>query len=117
MVNKRVSDFAMKCPRDCPFRMRLASGFTPYFCAFALYADMLDAGRHTRTEIREDGTVDYHIPPDCDVYEKYKGEKDMVEKAKRDYESRNVQLKLDSSRSRDLVVTGHKHPKVQKRHR
>ena len=69
----RQTDFAeQKCPRGCPFLDRLCGGTSYRFCSYTLYARSLDPDRLTRTTVSPDGKVDYHIPPHCDIYEKYK---------------------------------------------
>lgn len=117
MVRECGNFAAHDCPRDCPFLDRIASGQTMRFCSFALYADLIEAGRHTRTEILPDGTVDYHIPPNCDVYERYKGEIELVRKVKKEYERHYANLKLHKSHDNELQVTGHKHSLVWKNYR
>lgn len=72
---KHDEGFAKSCPKDCPFRCN-TSGLI--MCQFALYADKLEPGRLTRLEVEMDDNYRvtkeiWHIPPECDVYEKYKG--------------------------------------------
>lgn len=106
MVKKRKvdsGDFVMnRCPEDCPFRDKMSFGIT--FCSFAIYANLLEPERLTRTEIRKDGTVDYHIPPDCDVYKKYKDRAEEIKALKKKYDQYGV--KRLKHKEPDLYVTG-----------
>lgn len=115
MVKKRDEFLAKICPADCPFLDRLATGSTVRFCSFAIYADIIEPGRHTRTEINDDGTVNYHIPPNCDVYDKYVNDFEAVKKAKKTYESRDVQLRLHKRHGTELIVTGPRYTRKRKR--
>lgn len=114
MVRKQNEFLAKICPDDCPFLDRLGTGSTVRFCSFALYADIIEPGRHTRTEIKQDGTVDYHIPPNCDVYERYINDLEAVRKAKKIYESRDVQLRLHKRHGTELLVTGPRYTRRKK---
>jgi len=62
--------FARRCPTDCPFRSH-DQGLC--ICSFSLYANVLEPGRYTRMTIDADGKYNWHLPPDCDIYKKYKG--------------------------------------------
>ena len=106
-----VEDFiaGRDCPKDCPFLDRIAGGVSIRICTFSLYADLIEPGRHTRTEINQDGSVDYKLPPECDVYEKYKDRPGIIKEAKRKYETQAIQLRLHHKRDKDLYVTGGKH--------
>lgn len=104
------------CPKDCPFLDRVSSGKTMRFCSFAIYADLLEPGRHTRTEISPDGKVDYNIPPNCKVYDTYKSQRKKIASMKRKYKSKNI-LRLDNHSEPHLLVTGAKHSPVWKRFR
>lgn len=75
-TRKTDAGFAKHCPQDCPFRAKISEGIN--VCQFSLYADRLEPGRLTRLEVTRDehGNIkdyDWHVPPNCDVYEKYKG--------------------------------------------
>ena len=104
------------CPKDCPFLDRVASGETMRFCSFSVYADILEPGRHTRTEVSPDGEVDYNIPPNCKVYDKYKSQKKLIASIKRKYKAQKI-LRLDKHPEPHLLVTGAKHSPVWKRFR
>ena len=99
-----------KCPRDCPFNDRLGDMRTR-FCSFSVYADTLEPGRHTRTEVSADGTVNYHIWPDCDVYYKYKHIKNLVGEVKRRHKTKHLKA---TPVEPDVAVTAHKHPATSK---
>lgn len=105
---------ARDCPKDCPFRDRIASGQTMIFCSFGLYVDLIEAGRHTRTEVLPDGTVNYHIPPNCDAYEKYKDKKKYVAQIKKYYERHQLRLHHKHFFDPELYVTGHRHSAISK---
>ena len=105
---RKGEGFAKHCPKDCPFRDNIASGQTMVFCSFALFADLLEPGRHTRTEIK-DGKIDYHVPPNCDVYEKYKGKKKEIRKMKRSYEQKGLSIRMSRKGDSGLTVTASKH--------
>ena len=107
MVRKN-DGFAKHCPKDCPFRDHIASGQTMVFCSFALYADLLEPGRHTRTEVIN-GEVDYREPPHCDVYKRYRGKKKEIMKTKREYESKGLSIRMNLPGRSELSVTGAKH--------
>lgn len=101
-----------RCPRDCPFNDRLADRSDRY-CSFAIYADMLEPGRFTRTTIDDSGEINYHQYPDCDVYPRFKGLDKVVLETKR---RRMSEHKVGLPSSPDVAVTGHKHPATQKHH-
>ena len=101
------------CPRDCPFNASVGDHVDRY-CSFAAYADVLEPGRYTRTEIDPDGNVNYHIWPDCDVYPKYKGLNRVVNETKR---RKTVEHQMGLPAEPDVTVTGHKHPAVSKHRR
>jgi len=104
-------DFVMnECPKDCPFRDRISYGIM--FCSFSIYADQLEPKRFTRTEIMPDGTVNYHLPPDCDVYERYKNRASEITALKKKYDRYGT--KRFKRFEPDLFVTGHKHVPLQK---
>ena len=63
---------ARACPKDCPFLGRLGS--LPY-CRFSEYALVMEDDRETRMTVDKNGNIDWHLPPNCDMYEKYKGTK------------------------------------------
>lgn len=107
MVRQNEGFANTKCPRDCPFLERLGGGQTILCCMFATYTPFLEPDRITRTEIKEDGTVDYHMPPHCDIYKKYKGRNKEVELALRRYESRGLSIKMGQTYNDELIVTGH----------
>jgi len=65
--------FALRCPKDCPFIGQIC-GKMP-FCNYAAYAEYINPTRPTRMTIGENGKEDFHIPPNCDLYEKFKGKK------------------------------------------
>ncbi len=112
MVRQNEGFANKKCPKDCPFLFKLGDGQTIMYCAFAEYADILEPGRHTRTEIKDNGEIDYNIPPHCGVYKKYKNEKEKVERAKHELKTTPTIRPSQSG----LVVTGHVHY-WKKRHR
>lgn len=58
-----------KCPKDCPF---LGGTKWEPMCEYALRADDIGLLRNTRTTVNLDGSLDFHIPPDCDIYDEYK---------------------------------------------
>ena len=117
MVKKRKvdsGDFVMnECPKDCPFRDKMSYGIA--FCSFAIYANQLEPGRMTRTEISEDGKINYHLPPDCDVYERYKDKAQEVYKVKKKYDQYGT--KRFSRMEDDLYVYGKRHAPIQRRDR
>ena len=115
MVEDKAKDedwVRWKCPRDCPFNNRLGDHIDRY-CCFAEYADVLEPGRYSRTEVAEDGTVNYHKWPDCDIYPRYKGLNKVVWETKR---RRQVEHQIGLKASPTVKVTGHKHPATQKHH-
>lgn len=114
MVDEFIAE--RDCPRDCPFLNRIAGGAGARVCTFALYADILEPNRHTRTEIHEDGTIDYNIPPNCNVYEKYKDKKSEIAKMKRKYKSKGA-VRTRRKAEAELVVTAHKHAAISRHHR
>lgn len=112
-IYNRGNFAAHKCPKDCPFRDKMGSGLI--YCSFAIYADKLEPGRHTRTEITVDGEPDYHFPPDCDIYDKYKDQTDRIREMKRIYDQYGL-MRYSKYENPDLVVTGKKHmPKSKHR--
>ena len=107
--NELVEDWVKhKCPRDCPFNKRLGDLRTRY-CNFAVYADVLEPGRKSRTEIDADGNVDYHIWPDCDIYKKYKKLGVLVDEV-----TRQGKVKHRIKSEPVLVTTARKHPATSK---
>ena len=113
MVNgeKRYEGWvSRKCPCDCPFRDKMPD-HSDYYCSFALYADVLEPGRFTRTEITPDGAVNYHLWPDCDIYQRYKGLNNVIAETKR---RRQIQHQMGLRRSDEPLVTAHKHPAISK---
>lgn len=116
MVEPKEFIAARDCPRDCPFLDRIASGQSMRFCSFAVYADLIEPGRHTRTEVNKDGTINYNIPPHCNVYDKYREFPKIIKETKRRYESHLIQLRLHHNEP-DLSVTAHKHPVIVSHHR
>ena len=104
----RQTDFAeQKCPRDCPFLDRLCGGTSYRFCSYTLYARSLDPDRLTRTTVSPDGKVDYHIPPHCDIYEKYKDRSTEIKQLKKRVGNNNITIKR--SRTEELSVFGKQH--------
>ena len=110
MVNKDEYFVTYQCPKDCPFRDKLERSYK--FCSFSIYADAIEPGRRTRTEIHDDGSIDYHEPPDCDIYEKYKGKEDEIKKVKKKYDQYGTRRVKD--RDSRLWVTGRKHSTLTK---
>lgn len=110
-ANERQEDWVKyHCPRNCPFNKRLGDLRTRY-CNFAAYADVLEPGRHTRTEIDPDGHINYHKWPDCDVYHKYKNLKNVINEALRRQRVEHIE-KIRSEA--DTFVTARKHPATSK---
>lgn len=93
----------LHCPHDCPFRDKLDTGIM--FCSYSIYSVRLDQNRRTRTEISPEGTVNYHIPPDCDIYEKYKDKSDEIQKVKKDYDRYYLERRIKEAMDRELYVT------------
>lgn len=107
MVDKQ--DFATTiCPHDCPFRDKLDRGLK--YCSFAIYANQLEPGRIARTEVI-DGEPNYHIPPDCDVYERYKDRREEIQQMKDKYDQYGI--RRTPARNPELYVTGIKHRPVE----
>ena len=108
MVKKYSSeDFVEKrCPHDCPFRDKLDFGI--HFCSYAIYSTCIDPNRRTRTEVFEDGSVDYHVPPHCDIYELYKEHVPEIEKIKKGYDRHTLERRSHHNNNSKLIVTGEK---------
>ena len=109
--NERTEDWVKyKCPRDCPFNKRLGDLRTRY-CNFAAYADVLEPGRKSRTEVDPNGNVNYHIWPDCDVYYKYKNLKHLLNEVVRRLRAEHMER---IQRETEPFVTAKKHPATSK---
>jgi hypothetical protein len=98
------------CPKDCPFNDKLGD-LNMRYCSFSSYADILEPGRHTRTEVDADGHVNYHVWPDCDVYGKYKNMKSLVLEMKRRARTKHLRALPSGA---DVAVTARKRPKRSK---
>lgn len=95
-----------KCPHDCPFRDKFDGKIK--FCSFSVYAEVLEPGRLTRTEVRKDRSPDYHLPPDCDVYERYKDKGTEIKRMKHKYDEYGIK-RTKLVRPKELYTTAHKH--------
>ena len=100
---KPTDGFVKDCPKDCPF---LATYANMRACQFSLFANKLEPGRYTRMTIEPDGSYNWHIPPNCDVYKKYRGHKVKIE-------ADNGYLALNDEH---LTVTAPKHERPAKHH-
>lgn len=113
MVDKKQNFAKYICPQDCPFRDRFDDAVS-WYCSYGIYGEFLDTSRTTRTEVFADGSVDYHVPPNCDIYERYVDKTSELSALKKQYKTRY--LIHHKPAEPDLEVTGHKHPATTKHH-
>lgn len=106
---------AENCPADCPFRSTMTKNYKLWFCSYALYASYFDPNRGTRTTIDENGRVDYHTPPNCDIYPRFKHSHSELEKLRRKLRDRKIATQSDYDR--ECIVTAEKHKAISMRHK